>query len=292
MYKNGVIRKSEYLQLILLDSIYAQTGSEQLIFQGGTALRWVYSGPRFSEDLDFVTHLREAAIEEILNKAFQKARAVCVAQFGPGSWEQNRKSGRKGATRVFFIYRPDRQRERIAVKCEFETLRPGHEPDHKRHVLRDLPNVAHMVAHGGLIMLYSSSIILAETIEEIFSDKIRALFERPYLKGRDIFDLWWMGRIGHVAPDWRTVERKLEMYDAPFTPAREPDYFRKAASRPDIMAAIQSDLSRFVPERIFSQYEAEQFSGFLTALDSVTSELMKQGMKGYFESHGSGKIGP
>jgi len=52
------VKKSEALQLILLDNLYAQSGSEHIIFQGGTALRWVYSGMRFSEDLDFVTHLK------------------------------------------------------------------------------------------------------------------------------------------------------------------------------------------------------------------------------------------
>lgn len=68
MYREKYVRRSEQLQLLLLDNLYSQSGSEKIIFQGGTALRWVYGGTRFSEDLDFVTHLKRMRIESILAK--------------------------------------------------------------------------------------------------------------------------------------------------------------------------------------------------------------------------------
>ena len=46
VYNEKKIRKSETLQLILLDDLYAQSGSQDIIFQGGTTLRWVYGGMR------------------------------------------------------------------------------------------------------------------------------------------------------------------------------------------------------------------------------------------------------
>jgi Nucleotidyl transferase AbiEii toxin, Type IV TA system len=128
MYNEKKIKKSELLQLILLDNLYAQSGSDRIIFQGGTALRWVYGGMRFSEDLDFVTDLPKEDVENILAGAFQKTQMACIAQFGPGKSEHQRKSGRKEAIRMFFIYRPETQRERIAVKLEFEFLAPGRKP--------------------------------------------------------------------------------------------------------------------------------------------------------------------
>ena len=48
MYNEKKIRKSELLQLILLDSLYAQSGTDRITFQGGTALRWDYNGMRFN----------------------------------------------------------------------------------------------------------------------------------------------------------------------------------------------------------------------------------------------------
>jgi len=65
-YNEQHIRKAEIAQLILLYHIYAQTGSQDLVFQGGTALRWCYGGSRFSEDLDFVTALPETALDALL----------------------------------------------------------------------------------------------------------------------------------------------------------------------------------------------------------------------------------
>jgi hypothetical protein len=38
---------------------------------------------------------------------------------------------------------------------------------------------------GVLTLPFSSSILVVETPEEILTDKLRALYERPYLKGRD-----------------------------------------------------------------------------------------------------------
>ncbi len=43
----------EYAQHLFLTELYQLPGSEKLLFKGGTALRIVYSSPRFSEDLDF-----------------------------------------------------------------------------------------------------------------------------------------------------------------------------------------------------------------------------------------------
>jgi len=44
---------AEYIQCQLLDSLFKQESSAYLSFIGGTAIRLVYGGTRFSEDLDF-----------------------------------------------------------------------------------------------------------------------------------------------------------------------------------------------------------------------------------------------
>jgi predicted nucleotidyltransferase component of viral defense system len=289
MYREKTIRRSELLQLVLLDNLYAESGSERIIFQGGTALRWVYGGMRFSEDLDFVTQLPAKEIEKIVERSFAKAQRACVAQFGLGRSEYRFRGRRGGAASVFFIYRPETQRERIAVKLEFETLKPGHQPDLEKKILRDLPSVVGMISNGELIMPYSSSIILAETIDEILSDKIRALYERKYLKGRDFYDLWWIVNQLKVTPDWIKVREKLFMYQAHFIPAREADYFLKSESDHMIRSAIETDLPRFIPQNIFSKYQENDFSELIATLRGVTSDLLSQGMEGHFEDYGRTK---
>lgn len=289
MYEEKKIRNSELLQILLLDSLYAQSGSEQFFFQGGTALRWIYGGMRYSEDLDFVTHLSANDIGEIITSISQKMHNACIAQFGPGQSEQKQKKSRKEAFKVLFTYRPGAHRERIAVRLEFEILKGGRKPDVKKIVLRDIPSIAGMLTSGKLILPYSSSIILAETPEEILADKIRAIYERKYLKGRDIYDIWWITRQLKITPAWPITNSKLEMYQADFSLARDAGYFQKKKSAKEIITALETDLPRFIPQNIYSFYHENDFDEFLSALKNTTSDLLEQGMKIHLDNYGRGK---
>ena len=63
------LNQGALLQLILLHTLYSQSGSDQVIFQGGTALRWIYGAQRASEDLDFVSSMTPPHIRKLLNQA-------------------------------------------------------------------------------------------------------------------------------------------------------------------------------------------------------------------------------
>lgn len=281
-YREKRVRQSEILQLLLLDNLYSFSGSEKIIFQGGTALRWVYGGMRFSEDLDFVTSQPKRKIDAILNRADQKVARACLVQFGPGQIEWQIKGSRKHTFKIFCICRPEAQRERIAVKLEFEMLRTGIIPDFKSHILRDLPSVAGLIANSELIMPYTSSIVLAETPQEILSDKIRALYERRYIKGRDIYDIWWIVNQLNTSPDWANTEKKLSMYKTAFVPFRGPDYFQDKASVSEIVESLEADLPRFLPGGILTQYRQEKFQYFIQTVKQVTARLLDQGLRDYF----------
>ncbi|MBN1106978.1 MAG: nucleotidyl transferase AbiEii/AbiGii toxin family protein [Deltaproteobacteria bacterium] len=284
MYQERRISQSELLQLLLLDNLYSQSGSERIVFQGGTALRWVYGGMRFSEDLDFVSDLTREEIETVLAKAYAQNVKSCIAQFGRCSVEQQVKDSRRSAYKTLFICRPEAQRERIAVRLEFEMLQMDQEPKYERFVLRDLPQVAGLIGGGRLVLPYTSSIVLAETPEELLSDKIRALLERKYLKGRDIFDIWWIvDRMG-VQVRWPVVRAKLAMYQTRFTLARKGDYFQTEEAATAMIRALDSDLGRFIPQNIISVYQKDNFRPFIHAVKEVTRELWDQGMREYFET--------
>jgi hypothetical protein len=214
----------------------------------------------------------------ILKKVYSRVNHACIAQFGPGLLEQALKKARNDAVKVFYIYRPLTQRERIAVKLEFEPLKPGRLPTVKRVILRDLPAITGLLSGGKLIMPYSSSIVMAQTAEELLSDKIRALFERPYLKGRDIYDIWWLTERMQVVPSWEQTKTKLDMYRSAFVPARAADYFQKGSFLEDIIKAIVSDLPRFIPKDIYAVYQNDGFKTLTDALRKLTSTLQAQGL--------------
>ena len=277
------VRQAELLQVLLLDALYALSGSDRAVLQGGTALRWIYGGSRFSEDLDFVTVLPPGRIESLLERTRSKTGRACTAQFGPGDLELRVKAGREAALKALCIYRPIAQRERIAVKLEFEQLSADQPPDTARHILRDLPAVSALMTVGQLVLPYTSSIVVVETPREILSDKIRALYERTYIKGRDIFDLWWLVSRLHVKPSWPMVQKKLLMYRQEFRAARKPDYFQSRISRSEIRDALESDLPRFIPSNLLAVYRKEGFKSFIDTVARVTARLLKQGLEDFLD---------
>lgn len=284
MYQEKRVKQSELLQLLLLDNLYSQSGSNRIVFQGGTALRWVYGGMRFSEDLDFVTDLTRKGIEAVLAKTYPQVVKSCLAQFGRCSTEHQVKEARKSAYKTLFVCRPETQRERIAVRLEFEMLRQAQEPKYERFILRDLPQVAGLMTGGELLLPYTSSIILAETAEEILSDKIRALLERKYLKGRDIFDIWWIVNRMGIQVHWPIVRAKLTMYQTQFTRARKGDYFQTEEAAAEMIRALDSDLGRFIPQNIVSVYRKDNYRPFIHTVKEITREIWDEGMREYFET--------
>ncbi len=280
------IRTAELMQIHLLDNLYALAGSEHIVFQGGTAIRWIHGGMRFSEDLDFVTNLGVDILGEILQRLETRARNACIAQFGPGTLEQAPKGKRPDALKTFFVFRPHNRRERIAVKMEFETLAAGPGPARENHVLRDLGSVAGIIASGGLILPYSSTIIVAETPSQLLADKVRAIYERTYLKGRDMYDIWWLSLGAGVKTSWDQVRETFSLYRAPFTPARPWSFFQNKGSAQEIIRALRTDLSRFIPPEVYGHYEAQGFAPIIEAVNSLAAELLAQGMKEYLQRHG------
>lgn len=67
----------EYLQHLFLSYFYQHPQSNEIYFKGGTALRFVYQSPRFSEDLDFSTNKEDIpGIEDILLEVLGKIEHV------------------------------------------------------------------------------------------------------------------------------------------------------------------------------------------------------------------------
>lgn len=276
-YRETYVRKAEIAQLILLHQLYSLSGSRELIFQGGTALRWCYGGSRFSEDLDFVTPLGADAVRAKLNRTLKAAERAMLPHFGPGALILSDKSTRPDTLKLFADYRPAASREKIFVKLEFEGIRKECLPETKNHILSALPAVSYLIASGEFRVPRPNAVLVAETLPEILSDKIRALLERRYLKGRDIFDLWYLRAVLNTAADKEMIERKFRMYAWPFHAARNLDFFADPSSavREVLKTALREDLSRFLPPELIAVHQAEGYASFLTALQSLFAELRK-----------------
>lgn len=63
----------EYFQHLFLSNLYKIEGSPNIMFKGGTALRFIYGSPRFSEDLDFsVFNIPLYQVKNLIEDLFTK----------------------------------------------------------------------------------------------------------------------------------------------------------------------------------------------------------------------------
>lgn len=165
----------EYLQVIILNGIYKHPFGKFLFFTGGTALRFFYGLPRFSEDLDFDSpklslkdfrEILEAARKGLLKEGFsakvdiEKRGRLYLAQFEF-----------KDLMRLYGI--TDQRGLDLMVKIDV------YQP---RWKLRSESDVLSLYGH------HFSAVLLEKGC--VFSEKLFALFNRR--RGRDIYDTLFM----------------------------------------------------------------------------------------------------
>lgn len=181
----------EYLQCELLDSIYKEKESGNLSFMGGTAIRVVYQGNRFSEDLDFdnfglsfasFKKLLEKVVRDMKDKGFEmefrfveKGAFHCYIKF-PNILFSEKLSGYRGEK---MLVRIDTVQKRRRWKPDFYTLNKF---DIYRNILVNPPDI-------------------------ILSQKLITILERKREKGRDFYDVSYL--YGFTEPNFKYIESEL-----------------------------------------------------------------------------------
>jgi len=174
----------EYLQARILGQLQRAGAMSPLAFHGGTALRFLYATPRYSEDLDF-------ALEGDRSRYDFRAylRAIERQLAAEGYAVQIKVSDRTIVHNAFVRFiglpyelglSPDRN-EVLSIKIEVDTNPPG------GAVLATTVVRRHVTLH-----------LQHHDRESLLAGKLHAILHRPYTKGRDIHDLLWY----LSDPDW------------------------------------------------------------------------------------------
>jgi predicted nucleotidyltransferase component of viral defense system len=146
-------------------------------FQGGTALRFLYQLPRFSEDLDFALERAEDA------GAFREQMGAVAAGFEAEGYEVRVTVQTRRVVQVAFVQFPGlpfelgwspHRGEVLAVKVELDTRPPAGAGLAISLVRRHV--TLHLQHHDQASLL---------------AGKVHAVLARPWLKGRDVYDLMW-----------------------------------------------------------------------------------------------------
>jgi predicted nucleotidyltransferase component of viral defense system len=285
--------RAEAAQLIILQSVFSFRESKEVIFQGGTAIRWFHGGLRFSEDLDFVTSLAREEVAALVESAGTQIRRQLVANFGTGSFSIKEKKYHPSSFKAFIDFLPSSSRRRVSVKVEFEKLAPGMKPDMETKIMQASPSVSYFLQEGGLKAPGVPSIVNIETSGEILSDKLRALLERPYTKGRDFFDVWYLTSPLRVEPDAGLLRRKLDLYEVPFSVNTPLSFYAHldeitGKEREKLIGEIHQDLSRFLDSSTLETMSVNGYSDLVLAVQEAFRKVEKGGMID-FSRYRSGK---
>ncbi|MBN1641808.1 MAG: nucleotidyl transferase AbiEii/AbiGii toxin family protein [Anaerolineae bacterium] len=174
----------EYLQARILECLQRAGAMIPLAFHGGTALRFLYASPRYSEDLDFA--LEHAQDLYHLRTYLKAINTQLTAEGYPVELRVNDQRTVHSAYVRFpgLLYElglsPHRSQV-LAVKIEVDTRPPAGAALETTIVRRHV--ILHLQHHDRASLL---------------AGKLHAILQRPYLKGRDIYDLVWY----LSDPDW------------------------------------------------------------------------------------------
>jgi hypothetical protein len=167
----------EYLQARLLNSLQRAGAMVPLAFHGRTALRFLYQIPRISEDLDFA--LEHSAGQYDFRAYLKEIRSDLAAEnYAVDLRVNDRKVVHSAFVRfrglLFELDLSPHADETVSIKIEVDT-RPPAGAGLKTTVVR-----RHVVLN---LQRHDKASLLA--------GKLHAILQRPYGKGRDLYDLFW-----------------------------------------------------------------------------------------------------
>lgn len=167
----------EYLQARILESLQAAGAMAVVAFHGGTCLRFLYSTPRYSEDLDFALE-RPSAAYDLPAWVRRAQRDLAAEAYTVEAQVRDDRPVHSALIRfpglLLELGLSAQRAEVTAVKLEIDTRPPAGARCEttlvRRHVLLNLFH------HDRASLL---------------AGKLNAVLTRPYAKGRDLYDLLW-----------------------------------------------------------------------------------------------------
>lgn len=187
----------EYLQARILASLQRSGAMVPLAFQGGTALRFLYRLPRYSEGLDFAL---EGSREDYLFRGWLEK--VRVRLQGEDCAVELKVSDPATVDAAFvrfpgLLYELDlsgHREEVLAVKIEVDTRPPAGARLGTTVVRRHVTLQLHHHDRASLL-----------------AGKLHAILQRPYTKGRDLYDLlWYLSDRGWPEPNLELLQNALD----------------------------------------------------------------------------------
>lgn len=251
---------AEFMHLVALDAVFSLFESDRICFQGGTSIHLLHGGYRYSEDLDFAGSQVD---RELSGKIVEKSRStiekgmIQLLGHGESEWRFPRRIPNPRVFTYWYFFRPHGYRQKFRLKMEFG-----------QYVVYG-PKV--YPVRSELDPFSRRTLVTGLTPKELLVEKAMAVIGRPYFKGRDLFDVWYLSEVLKVPLDLELMAKKLHDYGA--RPNRENVERRLRMISPELLA---NEMNRFLPQRYRRQLEAQGYreireSGLSVVRQALTS---------------------
>jgi len=257
----------EQVHLLALDYLFKAGAFNHLVFQGGTALRIVYQGVRYSEDLDFVLRQGHQKFWTRFSEVLEKLPSY-LERFLLFAGDIRLKTQKKTETFQRFVLTMKIDAFHMQDRTQVEV---AHVPSYENESL---------IIRGGDLPV--SPAVRAEKPLEILADKLTAFGSREYVKGRDIWDIYFLTATMGLAVDEKTLELvKWKISDYRSSAAAFAARFEKNLSIFEEKGGgiLKTEMERFLPSVYQHQFRKE----YRTIGDSVL-RLLRSFFEGWKKS--------
>ena len=187
-FKENILK--EYLQNKILDIIYGSKYADHLVFMGGTAIRIVHGGVRFSEDLDFDNR-------GLSDRDFRNTSDLIRAELSLDGYTVDVRNVLKGAYHCYIRFPgllfehglSGHKQQRILIQIDAQPQGYVYSPE--KFLLQQFG-----------IFRYINTVPLPL----LLAQKILACLNRKREKGRDFFDVVYLSEM--TRPDYGYLEEK------------------------------------------------------------------------------------
>ena len=185
----------EYLQAYVLRIMHDKNAFQSMAFVGGTALRFLYGLPRFSEDLDFSEHKKsKLSFIDLLNIIKQE---LILAGYSVDISYDDKNIVQSAFIRfeglMYEAKLSPMKSQKMSIKIEIDT-----KPPKGAALTTQIVNKFFPIA------------FLSYDLPSLLAGKMNALLTRKFTKGRDFFDIaWYLSRFKTLSPNFKLLHNAL-----------------------------------------------------------------------------------
>lgn len=230
----------------------------EVAFHGGTSLRMSWASARYSEDLDFLLSREVKDLDRIARKV-ELSIGEMARRIDPNfviEMKDKTKDQERMGVYMISVSHPGFI-GKAKIKAEFWRTNPIYLDRYPTEL-----RMPHVAGGSSDLVFLTSNPVPAATLETAYADKLVALATRPFLKWRDLYDLWWIGTQTPTELDMDSLCEQFLHNITAYTPLNDlpPEqalllFLNK--SKDEIIAFADPDIKNWLPAHLWARMQPD-----------------------------------